>query len=117
VLDEPRGGSGDWRVRGNNGNPEPEVTEIRDRRSIYVAFAGVDRSLSTFKATRPTGFLSSRRCAHRRTVHASGERDASLQYGAASCAVSPAPIRSHACWRQRRVNAPPTLASTVEVAA
>lgn len=47
--------------------------------------------------------LRNRRCAHRRTVDASGERDESLQCGAASSAVAPAAICSHACCRQRKL--------------
>jgi hypothetical protein len=48
----------------------------------------------------------SRRCAQRRTVDASGERDGFLQCGAACSAVSPAPIRSQACCRQRTLKCP-----------
>src|ERR1039458_8816064 len=43
--------------------------------------------------------LSSRRCAHRRRVEGSGERDGSLQCGAACSTESPA-MCSQACWRQ-----------------
>src|SRR5215471_5631861 len=50
--------------------------------------------------------LTSRRCAQRRTVEASGERDGSLQCGTACSAVSPAAIRSHASCRQRRLKCP-----------
>jgi hypothetical protein len=50
--------------------------------------------------------LSSRRCAQRRTVHASGERDGSLQCGTACSAVSPATIRSQACCRQEKLKCP-----------
>ena len=53
--------------------------------------------------------LSSRRCAHRRTVDGSGKRVGSLQCGAACSADSPAAMRSQACcrqckaeWRRRR---------------
>ena len=47
--------------------------------------------------------LSSRRCAHRRRVDGSGERDGSLQCGAACSTESPAAMRSQACWRQRKL--------------
>ena len=47
--------------------------------------------------------LSSRRCAHRRTVEGSGKRDGSLQCGAACSAESPAAMRSQACCRQRKL--------------
>jgi hypothetical protein len=50
--------------------------------------------------------LSSRRYAHRRTVDASGERDGSLQSGAACSAVAPATIRSQACCRQGTLKCP-----------
>jgi hypothetical protein len=50
--------------------------------------------------------LNRRRCAHRRTVEASGERDGSLQCGAACSTVSPAAIRSQASCRQRRLKCP-----------
>jgi hypothetical protein len=50
--------------------------------------------------------LISRRCTHRRTVEASGERAGSLQCGAACSAVSPAATRSHASCRQRRLKCP-----------
>ena len=44
--------------------------------------------------------LSKRRCAHRRRVDGSGERDGSLQCGAACSAELPTEIASHDCWRQ-----------------
>ena len=47
--------------------------------------------------------LSNRRQHHRRTVDGSGKREGSLQCGADCSAVSPALIRSHAFWRQRKV--------------
>jgi hypothetical protein len=47
--------------------------------------------------------LSSRRQHHRRTVDGSANREGSLQCGAACSAGSPALIRSHACWRHRKV--------------
>ena len=50
--------------------------------------------------------LSSRRCAQRRTVEASGERDGSLQRGTACSTVSPATIRSQACCRQGTLKCP-----------
>ena len=50
--------------------------------------------------------LSSRRCAQRRTVDASGERDGFLQCGTARSAVSPATIRSQACCRQGTLKCP-----------
>jgi hypothetical protein len=62
--------------------------------------------------------LSSRRCAHRRTVEASGERDGSLQSGAACSAVSPTAMRSQACCRQGTVKCPEganQLGNTVKV--
>ncbi len=62
--------------------------------------------------------LSSRRYAHRRTVDASGERDGSLQSGAARSAVSPAATRSQACFRQGTVKCPEganQLGKTVKV--
>jgi len=43
--------------------------------------------------------LTSRRCAHRRTVEESGKRVGSLQCGAACSAVSPAAMCSQACCR------------------
>ena len=45
--------------------------------------------------------LSSRRHTHRRRVDGSGERDGSLQCGAASSKESPAAMRPQACCRQR----------------
>jgi len=50
--------------------------------------------------------LSSRRCAQRRTVDTSGERDGSLQCGTACSAVSPATTRSQACRRQGTLKCP-----------
>jgi hypothetical protein len=50
--------------------------------------------------------LSSRRWAHRRRVDGSGERDGSLQCGAACSTESPAAMDSHACCRQRKVKCP-----------
>jgi hypothetical protein len=47
--------------------------------------------------------LSRRRCAHRRRVDGSGERDGSLQSGAACSTASPAAMLSQACWRHRKV--------------
>jgi hypothetical protein len=47
-----------------------------------------------------TTLLISRRCAHRRTVEASGKCVESLQCGAACSAESPAAIRSQDCCRQ-----------------
>ena len=47
--------------------------------------------------------LSRRRCAHRRSVDGSGERDGSLQCEAACSTESPAATFSHACCRQRKV--------------
>jgi hypothetical protein len=47
--------------------------------------------------------LSSRRRAHRRRVEGSGERDGSLQCGAASSMESPAAMCSQACWRHRKL--------------
>ena len=47
--------------------------------------------------------LSRRRCAHRRRVDGSGERDGSWQCGAACSTEAPAAMFSHACCRQRRV--------------
>src|ERR1039458_10461082 len=41
-----------------------------------------------------------RRRAHRRSEEGSGERDGSLQCGAACSTESPAAMRSQACWRQ-----------------
>ena len=50
--------------------------------------------------------LSSRRCAHRRRVEGSGERDGSLQCGAACSTESPAAMFSQACCRQRKLKCP-----------
>jgi len=50
--------------------------------------------------------LSSRRCAQRRTVDTSGERDGLLHCGTACSAVSPATIRSQACCRQGTLKCP-----------
>jgi hypothetical protein len=47
--------------------------------------------------------LNSRRCAHRRRVEGSGERDGSLQCGAASSTESPVAVCSQVCWRQRKL--------------
>src|SRR5438876_701472 len=47
--------------------------------------------------------LSSRRCAHRRRVEESGERDGSLQCGAACSTEAPAAMLSQACCRQRKL--------------
>jgi hypothetical protein len=47
--------------------------------------------------------LSSRRCAHRRKVDGSGERDGSWQCGAACSTASPAAMCSQACCRQRKL--------------
>src|SRR3984893_1076320 len=47
--------------------------------------------------------LNSRRCAHRRRVDGSGERDGSLQCGAACSTESPAAMDSQACCRQRKL--------------
>src|SRR5580658_1112965 len=47
--------------------------------------------------------LSRRRCVHRRRVDGSGERDGSLQCGAACSTESPAAMRSQACSRQRKL--------------
>src|ERR1017187_969204 len=51
----------------------------------------------------PSSTLSRRRCAHRRSVDGSGERDGSLQCEAACSTESPAATFSHACCRQRKV--------------
>src|SRR5260370_5402759 len=48
--------------------------------------------------------LSTRRCAHRRRVEGSGERDGSLQCGAAWSMESPAAMCSQACCRHRKLN-------------
>jgi hypothetical protein len=47
--------------------------------------------------------LSRRRCAHRRRVDGSGERDGSLQCGAACSTEAPAATFSQACCRHRKV--------------
>jgi hypothetical protein len=47
--------------------------------------------------------LIRRRCAHRRSVDGSGERDGSLQCGAAWSTEAPAAMLSQACFRQRKV--------------
>ena len=47
--------------------------------------------------------LSRRRRAHRRRVDGSGERDGSLQCGAACSTESPAAMCSQACCRQRKL--------------
>jgi hypothetical protein len=47
--------------------------------------------------------LSRRRCAQRRSVDGSGERDGSLQCGAACSTEIPAATLSQACCRQRKV--------------
>jgi len=47
--------------------------------------------------------LNMRRCAHRRRVEGSGERDGSLQCGAACSMESPAAICSQACCRHRKL--------------
>ena len=47
--------------------------------------------------------LSRRRCAHRRSVDGSGERNRSLQWGAACSTESPAAMCSQACCRQRKL--------------
>ena len=47
--------------------------------------------------------LSRRRCAHRRRVDGSGERDGSLQCGAAFSTEAPAATLSQACCRHRKV--------------
>ena len=47
--------------------------------------------------------LSRRRCAHRRRVEGSGEREGSLQCGAACSTEAPAAMFSQACCRQRKV--------------
>jgi hypothetical protein len=48
--------------------------------------------------------LTSRRCAHRRKVDGSGERDGSLQCGADCSTGSPAAMCSQACCRQCKLN-------------
>jgi hypothetical protein len=48
--------------------------------------------------------LSRRRCAHRRRVDGSGERDGSLQCGAACSTEVPAAMLSQACCRQCKLN-------------
>jgi hypothetical protein len=50
--------------------------------------------------------LSSRRCAHRRKVDESGERDGSLQCGADCSTEAPATIRSQASCRQGTLKCP-----------
>jgi site-specific recombinase XerD len=50
--------------------------------------------------------LSSRRRAHLRRVEGSGERDGSLQCGAACSTESPAAMCSQACWRQGTLKCP-----------
>jgi len=50
--------------------------------------------------------LSRRRRAHRRRVHGSGERDGSLQCGAACSTEAPAAMLSQACCRQSRLKCP-----------
>jgi hypothetical protein len=50
--------------------------------------------------------ISTRRSAHRRSVEGSGERDGSLQCGAACSTESPAAIHSQACRRQRKLKCP-----------
>jgi len=47
--------------------------------------------------------LSRRRCAHRRRAEGSGERDGSLQCGAACSTEAPAATLSQACCRHRKV--------------
>jgi hypothetical protein len=47
--------------------------------------------------------LSRRRCAHRRSVDGSGERDGSWQCGAAWSTESPAAMRSQDCCRQHKL--------------
>jgi hypothetical protein len=47
--------------------------------------------------------LSRRRCTHRRRVEGSGERDGSLQCGAACSTEAPAAMLSQACCRQRKL--------------
>jgi hypothetical protein len=47
--------------------------------------------------------LSRRRCAHRRRVDGSGERDGSLQCGEACSTESPAAMFPQACCRQRKL--------------
>jgi hypothetical protein len=47
--------------------------------------------------------LSSRRCAHRRKVDESGDRDGFLQCGADCSTEAPAAMLSPACWRQGKV--------------
>jgi len=47
--------------------------------------------------------LSRRRRAHRRRVDGSGERDGSLQCGAACSTEAPAAMLSQACRRQRKL--------------
>jgi hypothetical protein len=47
--------------------------------------------------------LSNRRRRHRRTLDASGNREGSLQCGAACSVTSAAVTRSHACGRHRKV--------------
>src|ERR1700730_672170 len=50
--------------------------------------------------------LSRRRRAHRRRVDGSGERDGSLQCGAACSTETPAAMLSQACCRQRKLKCP-----------
>src|ERR1035438_10195184 len=50
--------------------------------------------------------VSNRRCAHRRRVDGSGERDGSLQCGAACSTASPPAMCSQACCRQRKLKCP-----------
>ena len=81
------------------------ISRIRQAaRKSQATMVGVRKKCSPMTpALTQQQTLSSRRCAHRRNVDGSGERDGSWQCGAACSTELPAAMRSQACCRHRRL--------------
>jgi hypothetical protein len=81
------------------------ISRIRQAaRKSQATMVGIRKKRSpTTPAFTQQQTLSSRRCAHRRRVDGSGERDGSWQCGAACSTESPAAMCSQACCRHGRL--------------
>ena len=103
----------------HQGNLLFQVVESFAIHGLLASMGRIRQSASKSQATRVGGRksrrqsrpalsqqhkLSRRHCAHRRSVDGSGEREGSLQCGAACSTESPAAMRSQACSRQRKLN-------------
>jgi hypothetical protein len=71
--------------------------------------------INRFRVTGRNRFLSRRRTAHRRRVDGSGERDGSLQCGAACSTEAPAAMLSQACCRQRKLKCPESASESGKI--